>query len=193
MELRVANEGDVAAILSIYEPYIKNTTITFEIDVPTLDAFKKRFQCITEEFPWLVCEIHGRIVGYAYAEKAFERAAYQWDADIAVYIEAAYQGQGIARKFYRCIEALLILQGYKNIYAAVTGQNDRSMRFHEAAGYHAFANYHNSGYKMGKWLDVIWFEKKLSDYCDNPKSPISFPSMKQEQAAHILGQESKEN
>lgn len=174
-KIRLAQKEDVQDILNIYAPYIINSTATFEYEVPSLKDFTSRFERITNEFPWLVCEADGEVVGYAYAERAFERAAYQWNADLAVYIGPKYQRMGIAKRFYECLEKFLVLQGYYNVYTAVTGLNDASIRFHHSIGYEKFANFMNSGYKSGEWLDVIWFEKRLGEYQLDPKVPCPFP------------------
>lgn len=174
-KIRLAMKEDVGDILRIYTPYILNSTATFEYEVPSLKEFASRFERITNEFPWLVCETDGKVIGYAYAERAFERAAYQWNADLAVYIDERYQRKGIARKFYECLERFLVLQGYYNVYTAVTGVNDASIQFHHSLGYEKFANFRNSGYKSGRWLDVVWFEKGLGEYRPEPEIPCPFP------------------
>ena len=86
--IRLATVEDAAAILDIYRTYIENTRVTFEIEVPTLEAFKERMERIMGQFPWIVCEIGGKIAGYAYGSKHGERAAYRWSADLSVYIDA---------------------------------------------------------------------------------------------------------
>ena len=86
--IREAVLQDLPGILSLYSVYIMETTHTFEYVVPSLDSFRERFESITEQFPWLVCEVDGELAGYAYASAAFKRAAYQWDADLAVYLDS---------------------------------------------------------------------------------------------------------
>lgn len=186
LKIRLAEKEDVADILEIYTPYIKGSTATFEYEVPSLREFTSRFERITNEFPWLVCEADGKVAGYAYAERAFERAAYQWNADLAVYINPRYQRMGIARKFYQCLEEFLKLQGYCNVYTAVTGMNESSIRFHDSIGYGQFANFRNSGYKFGEWLDVVWFEKRLGEYQLNPKVPCPFPLIGEKYVQQIM-------
>ena len=98
--IRAATIKDVPEILDIYAPYILNTAITFEYDVPSLSEFEQRFSSISNDHPWLVWEEDGTILGYAYGEKAFVRAAYQWAADLAIYLRPEAQGKGIGRKLY---------------------------------------------------------------------------------------------
>ena len=173
LNIRFAKEEDLTEILNIYIPYILNTAVTFEYEIPSIVEFTSRFRNITNHFPWLVCETDGQIVGYAYAERPFKRAAYQWVADIAVYVHKQYQRKGIARKFYNCIEELLRVQGYYHIYACITKSNKASVEFHRSLGYDEIGFFPKSGFKLKKWHDVVWYDKKLKDYNLNPATPIS--------------------
>lgn len=184
--IRKAEKHDIPAILQIYSPYIKNTSVSFEYEVPSLKEFTLRFEKITKQFPWLVCEIDGVPAGYAYASKAFERAAYQWDADISVYIDQNFHRKGIAMAFYQCIEQFLVMQGYYHLYAGVTGGNQNSIRFHQSLGFSQFAVYRNCGYKLGAWHHVIWFEKDLQKLNDAPILPIAFSSLDENSVGAIL-------
>ena len=161
LAVRKANKADVPRILEIYAPYIKNTTITFEYTVPTIEEFTARFESISSEFPYYVAEDGGRVVGYAYGSRAFERAAYAWDADFSIYIDSEYFSKGIGKLLAHAVEDELRTMGYHNIYAIITGENERSLRFHEKLGYSFAGKLSKSGYKNGKWLDVYWYEKRL--------------------------------
>lgn len=159
--IRTATLSDVPAILDIYAPYILNTAITFEYDVPTIAEFEQRFISITKDFPWLVWEEDGTVLGYAYAERPFVRAAYQWAADLAIYLAPEAQGKGIGRKLYEAVEDIIRRQGYHLCYGVVTSANERSCKFHEAMGYHKAAEFPDCGLKFGAWYGTIWYEKRL--------------------------------
>lgn len=159
--IRGAVKADVPAILEIYAPYVRSTTITFEYDVPTEADFMSRFERITARYPWLVWEEDGKILGYAYADAAFSRAAYDWDADLSVYLDRNVRGRGIGTKMYACIEKLMSLYGYHNLYGIITGENAASVRFHERNGYERLGTLPASGFKFGRWLDVYWYGKRL--------------------------------
>ena len=103
--IRIAAKADIPAILDIYAPYILNTTATFEYTVPSLEEFTARFENITSQFPWLVWEENGTVLGYAYGSAPFERAAYRWCAEVSIYIAPHAKGQGIGRKLYAALEA----------------------------------------------------------------------------------------
>ena len=169
--IRIATEADVPAILEIYAPYVKDTTITFEYDVPTLETFYNRFNSITEDFPWLVWEENGEILGYAYACRPFERTAYAWCAEPSIYLKPTAWGKGVGKKLYAALEELLKLQGYQVLLALITGENERSLQFHEKFGYHSAGELIGCGYKFGKWLGVFWMEKRLQIV----QNPVEFP------------------
>jgi len=170
--LRIATEADVPAILDIYTPYITDTTITFEYEIPTLEEFTHRFRTITRDFPWLVWEEQGKILGYAYACRPFERAAYSWCAEPSIYLTSAAQGRGIGKKLYTALEGLLEMQGYQVLLALITGENFASVRFHEKLGYAFAGELKTSGYKFGRWLSVFWMEKRVKIV----QNPSEFPT-----------------
>ncbi len=82
--IRPVAESDAGELLEIYKPYVLNTIITFEYEVPSLNEYLQRIKTNTVDFPWLVC-LHGnRIVGYAYASKHRYRTAYQWSPESTI-------------------------------------------------------------------------------------------------------------
>lgn len=172
--IREAVKADVPAILEIYAPYVRNTTITFEYDVPTLDDFMSRFEKITQKYPWLVWEENGQILGYAYADAAFSRAAYAWDADLSIYLAENARGRGVGSKLYACLEALMTLYGYHNLYGIITGENTPSVHFHEKQGYLHLGTLIASGFKFDRWLDVYWYGKRLCEASAPQNAPKAF-------------------
>lgn len=170
-KIRLIKEEDCAAILDIYGPFISNTTITFEYVVPTLHEFTQRIRNISVQYPWLVCEIKDQVVGYAYASRHRERAAYQWSVDVSVYIKADYHRKHIAKALYTALIKILKLQGYINAYAGITVPNEKSKYFHEGFGFKSVGIYHNEGYKHGAWHNVEWLEYAISEHSLEPASP----------------------
>ena len=175
--LRIAKEADVPAILAIYAPYILTTTYSFEYDVPTEADFLARFRRITAQYPWLVWEENGEILGYAYAGPPYERAAYAWCAEPSVYLKPEARGRGIGAKLYRALEEILKLQGYQVLYALITEENTGSLRFHEKAGYRFSVLFPRCGYKFGRWLGLIWMEKRLNSVETPSNKPVSWQSI----------------
>ena len=168
---------DVPRILEIYAPYVENTAISFEYIVPSLADFTQRFLDITVQFPWLVWEENGRVLGYAYGSQPFERAAYQWNAEASIYLCPEAQGKGIGKKLYAALEAILQKQGYKKVYAIITTANEASVAFHRAVGYRHTATFPDCGYKFGKWYGTIWMEKILNTWDTPPREPISIQQL----------------
>lgn len=173
--IRIATEADVPQILDIYAPYILTTTCTFEYDVPSRETFLQRFQTLTRQFPWLVWEEDGKILGYAYGSAPFERAAYGWCSESSVYLRPQVQGKGIGRKLCLALEALLAAQGYIRNYVIITSENAASLAFHQKLGYRLTARMPGCGLKFGKWLGITWMEKQLNSVGipSNPPIPWS--------------------
>ena len=177
--IRIATIEDVPEMLAIYTPYVENTTISFEYVPPTPEEFAQRFTTYTQQFPWLVWEEDGCLLGYAYASAPFTRAAYQWCAEPTVYLRPEARGKDIARKLYCVLEEILFRQGYQVLYALVCGENGPSRRFHEKLGYRAVAEFPGIGFKMGRWLSLIWYEKCQKMVKSPTTSPVSWSEIVQ--------------
>ena len=178
--LRIACETDVPAILAVYAPYILSSTATFEYDVPTEAEFLQRFRDITAQYPWLVWEEEGRILGYAYASAPYSRAAFQWCAEPTVYLVPEAKGRGIARKLYMALEKLLKIQGYQVLYALITAENVPSIRFHQKCGYSLRGDFPDCGFKFGRWLGLFWLEKRLNSVESPSNPPIPWSALRQD-------------
>jgi phosphinothricin acetyltransferase len=167
----MATKDDAREILAIYAPYVKDTAITFDLEAPSEADFTRGMERVREIFPYLVAEDHGKIAGYAYAHPERERLAYQWNAELSVYVSRDYQRQGLGLRLYTALVELLGLLGYRNLYAVITLPNERSMALHRRMGFTHLAVHKNAGYKLGRWHDVIWLEKKLGPYRPDPAPP----------------------
>jgi len=174
LKIRIATAEDVTAILSIYEPYILNTAITFEYEAVTKEAFLKRMETIQRQFPWLVCEIEGRVVGYAYCSRFKERAAFDWDCECSVYIEESAHRMGVATALYNRLFDLVKEQGYYTVYALITYSHGSSIALHKKFGFTEIGVYEKTGYKMEQWWDLLVMEKRLRSFEDIPVKPKSF-------------------
>lgn len=172
MSVRLATVQDVPRILEIYGPYVQTTAISFEYEVPNIEEFTRRFLKVTAQFPWLVWEEEGSILGYAYGSLPFERAAYQWSAEASIYLCPEACGKGIGRKLYAALEEYLQKQGYRKVYAIITTTNEDSVAFHRAVGYRHVATMPDCGYKFGKWHGTVWMEKDLNTWDAPPCAPI---------------------
>jgi phosphinothricin acetyltransferase len=172
--IRLATENDAADILSIYSPYIENTSLTFETEVPSLQSFAERIKKYLELWPWLVCEVDGQIAGYAYATRHRERVAYQWSVESSVYIPEKFQKRNIARALYSALIEILKNQGFRNVYAVINLPNDKSVSFHEKCGFEYFTTFEKVGYKLGAWKNVGWWRLSINEYGMEPAPPVKF-------------------
>jgi L-amino acid N-acyltransferase YncA len=177
-KIRFISLNDAQATLEIYKPYVLNTYITFEYDVPTLEDWKNKIEKITLKYPWLVCEHEGEIAGYAYGSMHRDRTAYQWSPESTVYISEKYHRKGIARALYQRLFAIMKLQGYVNVYAGVSMPNVKSEEFHKALGFTELGTFKNIGYKLGAWHDTKWFQLQLSEHGLNPPPPRTIAEVK---------------
>ncbi len=174
VQIRLAHTTDAPAILGIYAPYIEQTSITFETETPTAEAFAERIESYLQNWPWLVCEIDGRIAGYAYASRYRERVAYQWSVECSVYIHDDFLRAGVAGALYQTLFEILKAQGYRNVYAVINLPNDRSVALHERMGFQWFATYEQVGYKLGQWKNVGWWRLILNEFGMEPLAPVPF-------------------
>ena len=178
--IRIATENDVPQILAIYAPYVLNTTHTFEYDVPSREEFLQRFRDLTKQFPWLVWEEDGKVLGYAYGSAPFARAAYGWCAEDSIYLLPEAQGRGIGSRLCLALEKVLFYQGYQRIYALITAENKHSMAFHKKLGYTLRGTLPDAGIKFGRRVGVVWMDK-VADFVDIPSSfPRSWNAIMQD-------------
>jgi L-amino acid N-acyltransferase YncA len=167
-QIRLAEETDSTALLKIYQRYILKTAITFEETVPTPEEYRERVLGISHQYPWLVCERDGIVIGYAYAHRHMERASYRWNAELSIYLERSSLRMGIGKTLYSALLEILQHQGIQNVYAGITVPNPNSEKLHESMGFHIVGTYHRTGYKCGKWHDVVWYEKQIGNHELNP-------------------------
>lgn len=189
--IRLATVADAAAIRAIYAPYIETTVITFELTVPPVEEFERRIGYTLEHYPYLVYEQDGKVIGYAYAGRIGPRAAFDWSVELSVYLDQSARRQGVGKKLYLKLMQLLALQGYCRAFGVISLPNEASCGLHEALGFDLMGIEHKAGYKLGRWIDVIWYEKALRDQsvAPSPIRPITevlaeYKTILQEDALH---------
>ena len=175
--IRLATERDAEQVAAIYAPNVTDSIISFESEPPSADEMRRRIEGTLERFPWLVCERHGRVLGYAYAGAHGTRAAYQWSVDVSVYVHWETQRAGVGRALYTSLFAALKLQGFYNAYAGATLPNPASVGLHESVGFRAVGVYRGVGYKLGAWHDVVWWHLALRERVADPDPPAGLPSV----------------
>lgn len=176
LTLRAATPDDAAALLAIYAPYVTDTAITFEYDIPSEQEFRSRIAHTLETYPYIVAESDGVIVGYAYAGPFKERAAYDWAVETTVYVDRVKKRGGVGTALYEALEKALAAQGILNVEACIgypeNGVDDEyltcdSPKFHEYMGYRLVGEFRRCGYKFGRWYNMIWMEKFLGEHPDD--------------------------
>jgi L-amino acid N-acyltransferase YncA/8-oxo-dGTP pyrophosphatase MutT (NUDIX family) len=167
---REVSENDAESLLEIYAPYVLNTAITFEYDVPSAEEFRTRIRTVLQKFPYIAAvNENGIIDGYAYASAFHPRKAYEHCAELSIYLRGNCRGHGLGTELYTRIEQRLASQGILNEYACIGTTThaddpyltDASPRFHEHLGFHTAGRFSQCGYKFGRWYDMIWMEKSL--------------------------------
>jgi L-amino acid N-acyltransferase YncA len=177
--IRNARPEDGAVVAAIYAPYVRETPITFEETPPPPEEMADRIRQTIAQFPYLLAEEAGRVVGYVYAGPHHPRASYRWSVNVAVYLAATHHRRGIGTLLYRELITQLTALGYVMAYAGITLPNPGSVRLHESLGFTPVGIYHNAGYKLGSWRDVGWWELPLTKPPEsNPPEPIPWPLMR---------------
>ena len=185
VRIRNAAPADAGRILEIYAYYVEHTAISFEYQVPTLTEFQARMKETMGRYPYLVAEADGKILGYAYAHPYAPRPAYQWGAELTIYLRQGVTHRGMGSTLYGALFDLLRLQGVRTVYGCITAENHPSVAMHRALGFAEGGLFRNAGYKFGRWLDVLWLEKSLGAYTD-PESFVPFPKVEVSQVEEVL-------
>lgn len=159
--IRTATTDDAQDLCDIYAPYVENTAISFELKAPTVTDFAERILCFSSHYPFLVYEEDGAILGFAYASKYHDRAAYQHSASVSVYLSQTQQNKGIGSALYAALFRDLEEQGVHTCLACVTLPNEKSLALHQKFGFEEVGIMRSVGYKLGQWHDVIWLQKML--------------------------------
>ena len=169
IRIRDAFSGDAANILKIYAYYVENTAITFELTTPTLEEFTSRIFQTLENYPYLVAEFDGKIIGYAYAGSFVGREAYKFSSELTIYLDKDFRRRGIGKKLYAELENRLQIAGIKNLYACIGYPEVEdeyltlaSVKFHEQFGFKICGKFTDCGYKFNRWYSMVWMEKIIS-------------------------------
>ena len=166
--IRDVKTDDAAGLAEIYSYYVLNTAVSFEYVAPPEEEFVRRIESISKKYPYLVCEVDGRVVGYAYAGTYSKREAYDWTVTTSIYVDTDYRRQGIGSMLYKALEERLKEQGIVNLLAGVAFCEEEdeylthdSKEFHLSEGYLQVAHMKSVGKKFDRWYDLLWFQKKL--------------------------------
>lgn len=182
--IRTAALDDAAALLAIYAPYVEQTAITFEYEVPSLEEFRGRIAHTLRRYPYLVAEENGEILGYAYTGPFGERAAYSWAVETSIYLRQDIRGKGLGKRLYQALEDVSRAQHVQSLYACIAYPDaddahlsGNSVAFHAHLGYTTVGRFPHCGYKFGTWHNMTWMEKTLGDHAVPPAAFVPFPEL----------------
>ncbi|MDH4107423.1 MAG: GNAT family N-acetyltransferase [Gammaproteobacteria bacterium] len=161
--IRPATEADAPALLAVYAPFVEDTVVSFEDEVPSLEDFAGRIRKSLSRWQWLVAEAGNEVAGYAYGGPFHQRAGYRWSVEVSVYLDPRFHRRGIGRALYERLLAELTDMGYCMAYAGVTLPNDASVALHREFGFEWVGTYRRAGRKFGAWHDVGWMQLELRD------------------------------
>ena len=152
--IRKATPEDAPAIVSIYNYYIKNSTITFETEPVSTEEMADRITDISGKYPYFVYEEAGKIVGYCYVSSWKKKAAYSKTVESTVYIDKGFQGKGTGRTLMNRLIDELRKKSFHAIIACITIPNPISVKLHEELGFKQVSEFKEVGYKFERWIDV---------------------------------------
>lgn len=175
--IRKAKLADAEELLNIYAPYVRETAITFEYTVPTLEEFRERMRKTLTKYPYLVAVQEAEILGFTYAGAFKNRAAYDWAVETTIYVKQHSRKCGVGKKLYQALEEVLKQQNICNLYACIAYPNPGSIGFHEHLGYQTIGHFSKCGYKFETWYDMIWMEKMIGEHDFNPEAFIEIDKL----------------
>ena len=158
MLIEPCQPDDVAAVCEIYNHYIEHSTITFEEQTLSVTEMGSRIAAVQTLYPWLVCRDKGRVVGYAYASRWKERAAYRHTAESTIYLKDGHGGRGIGKALYARLLDALARQDCHVILGCIALPNESSVALHESLGFTKVAHFSEVGRKFHRWLDVGYWQ-----------------------------------
>ena len=166
--IREAKIQDAKRLVEIYAPYVKDSAVSFEYKIPSVEEFEERIRHITEKYPYIVCLKDEKIVGYAYASSYSSREAYDWTATSSIYVDKEFRRQGVGTLLYKELEDRLRKQGIVNLLAGVAyiEAEDKhltkdSYYVHTKMGYEKVAHMKAVGKKFDTWYDLFWLQSGL--------------------------------
>jgi L-amino acid N-acyltransferase YncA len=159
--IRPAAAGDAAGCLAIYAPFVRDTWVSFETEVPDEAEMASRIAAISASHAWLVAEVDGTVAGYAYGSAHRTRAAYGTSCDVAIYVDPAFERRGVGRSLYAQLLPILATRGFHAAFAGIALPNDGSIALHRAMGFAPVGVYRQVGWKLGAWRDTSWWQRLL--------------------------------
>ena len=171
--VRPASPRDAAACVAVYRPYVENTAISWEIEVPSVDEMASRIASAQMAHEWLVLEEDAQVIGFAYGHTLNRMPSYQWSAETGIYVSGDHQRAGGGRLLYTQVLRRLTERGYRRAFAGITQPNEASNRFHRSFGFRDAGLYRRVEWKHNSWHDVAWMQLDLLGPADQDEPPGS--------------------
>ncbi len=156
--MRPAVAADAAAVRAIYAPFVADTAVSFEVDVPSVDEFAQRIEATPT---WLVHDTDGIVDGYAHAGPWRGRCAYDWAVELTVYLAEGARGRGVGRQLVDAVADAERERGMVQAFAQIALPNDASEGLFRAAGFERVGTMRRVGFKLGAWHDVSIWQREL--------------------------------
>jgi phosphinothricin acetyltransferase len=171
--LRDAAGSDAAALAGLYGWHVLNGLGTFEEEPPGAEEMERRWSLVTARgYPWLIAELAGRPVGYAYAGPFRDRSGYRFTAENSVYVAPEACGRGVGRALLEAVLERCAARGVRRMLAAIgDSENHASIALHRACGFELCGRLSAVGFKHNRWLDVVWMERTLDSSADRAPTP----------------------
>lgn len=161
--IRPACIEDSSRICGIYNHYVESTVITFEEEPVATAEMRNRIQSGSETLPWMVCEVEGQIIGYAYASQWKSRCAYRYSVESSIYLSSDSVGAGIGTQLYGALLEELRQLGFHSVIGGVALPNPASVALFEKFGFEKVAHFREVGRKFDRWIDVGYWQLILQD------------------------------
>ena len=173
--VRSASKHDAADCVAIYRPYVDNTVISWEIEVPSVDEMASRIASAQKAHEWLVLEHDGQVIAFAYGHALDSLPSHQWSVETGIYVSGDHLRAGRGRTLYAEVLRRLAERGYRRAFAGITQPNEASNSFHRSFGFQDAGLYRRVEWKHGSWHDVAWMQLDLRGAADKggPPDPIS--------------------
>ncbi|AXI26546.1 GNAT family N-acetyltransferase [Gemella sp. ND 6198] len=163
IEIRTVDLEDAQKLVDIYRPYVEETAITFDYEVPNIHEFEEKISKTMQKYPFLVAVENKKILGYTYAGEFYPKRAYDWTAEITIYLDKQARGKGIGELLYNELEKQLIEKGICRLTSCISYPDEGSISFHEKHNFRKVAHFEKVGYKFNRWYDVVWYQKYIQE------------------------------
>jgi phosphinothricin acetyltransferase len=168
--VRPATPKDIPAVARIYGQAVREGTASFEIEIPDAAEMMRRYESLSAAgYPYVVAELDGALLGYAYAGLYRARPAYRWTVEDSVYVEVGAHRRGVGRALIELLIADSEARGFRQMIAVIGDTaNTGSIELHRAAGFRMVGTFENVGFKFGRWLDSVLMQRPLGPGAQTP-------------------------